>query len=199
MSVDRICIRPPQTMVHFDFETAGLTPAHPSIQLAAIAVTDDQEVGSFEQKISFDVSQADHEALAMNHYTAEEWAEACLPGVASARFAAWLRPYCTEPRVSKGGNPYSVALLAGYNALTFDYPRLRQLFGTQFLPCDVRVRDVLQRALFWFDEHPDAPKPANYKLATVASAFGLETDGAHDALADCRLAWSVARAMREAW
>jgi exonuclease I len=60
------------------------------------------------------------------------------------------------------------------------------------------VRDVLQRALFWFDEHPEAPKPANYKLATVAQAFGIPTDGAHDALADCRLAWQVAKAMREA-
>lgn len=199
MSIDRICIRPPQTMVYFDFEAGVVTPTHPSIQLAAIAVTDDAEVGSFEQKISFDVSTADPDALAMNHYSAEEWADACAPGIASARFAAWLRPYCTEQRVSKGGNPYSVALLAGYNALTFDYPRLKALFGAQFLPCDVRVRDVLQRALFWFDEHPDAPKPANYKLKTVAESFGIDTSGVHDALRDARLAFQVARAMQEAW
>lgn len=35
--------------------------------------------------------------------------------------------------------------------------------------------------------------------APVAQAFGISADGAHDALTDCRLAFQVARAMREAW
>jgi len=181
-------------LVTLDTETAGLLPPHPTIQLAAVAMDGDMELGAFEQKISFAEADADPQALALNHYSREAWVNACAPGIAASRFAAWLRPYSDIPRVSTAGNPYRVARLAAYNA-TFDVPRLERLFGTQFCPWDRRVRDVLQRVLFWFDEHPDEPAPENFKLSTVAAYFGLSADGAHDALADARLAARVYRQM----
>jgi len=175
------------TIVHFDFETGGVEPHHPSIQLAAVAWDGAIEVGHFEQKIAFTEADADPAALAMNHYTAAAWAEAKSPGITASRFAAWLKPYCTVKKKSKAGNDYFVARLAGYNAAAFDAPRLRQLFGAMFLPAEYPVRDVLQRAVFYFDEHPTVTAPANFKLTTVCAHFGIETTGTHDALADARM------------
>ena len=181
--------------VYFDFETGGIKPEHPSIQLAAVAWDGAVELGSFEQKIAFHESDADPDALAMNHYDRQAWVDAKSPGIAASRFAAWLRPYCTIRRTSKAGNPYMVAQLAGYNAASFDEPRLRALFGTQFLPMVYPVRDVLQRAVFYFDEHPDKIPPQNFKLTTVCEYFGIAIDGAHDALTDARLCAAVHRAI----
>lgn len=59
------------------------------------------------------------------------------------------------------------------------------------------VRDVLQRALWWFEE-TGAARPENLKLTTLAAYFGIPSDGAHDALADARLAFKVAEAIRNA-
>jgi len=173
--------------VHFDFETGGVEPKHPSIQLAAVAWDGGLELGHFEQKIAFNEADADPAALAMNHYDKSAWTEAKSPGIVASRFAAWLRPFSTTQKLSKAGKPYTVARLAGYNAAAFDMPRLRELFGMQFCPADYPVRDVLQRAVFYFDEHPDVTPPANMKLTTVAAFFGIDITGAHDALSDARM------------
>ena len=173
--------------VYFDFETGGVEPTRPSIQLAAVAMDGAIELGSFDQKIAFKESDADPTALAMNHYTAQAWVDAKSPGVTASRFAAWLRPYSVIWKTSKAGKPYQVARLAGYNAAAFDAPRLRELFGTQFLPAEYPVRDVLQRAVFYFDERPERVPPANWKLTTLCAYFDIATDGAHDALADARM------------
>ncbi len=95
------------------------------------------------------------------------------------------------------GTDYTLARLAGYNALLFDLPRLKALFGAEFFPCSHLVRDVLQRAVAYFDEHPDEPPPENFKLATIGRYFGLNVDGAHDALFDARLSLQVLREIRE--
>jgi DNA polymerase III epsilon subunit-like protein len=174
-------------IVTFDFETGGILPDHPSIQLAAVAWDNGVELGAFEQKIAFTEADADPTALAMNHYTAQAWVDAKPPVVVAAKFAAWLKPYCAVKKTSKAGSDYYVARLAGYNAAAFDAPRLRDLFGALFLPGEYPVRDVLQRAIFYFDEHPDVTPPANLKLATVCQFFNIDTTGAHDALTDSRL------------
>jgi DNA polymerase III epsilon subunit-like protein len=177
-----------EPIVYFDFETGGVEPKHPSIQLAAVAWDGGVELGAFEQKIAFKESDADPAALAMNHYDRAVWmAEAVMPIMAAGAFAKWLRPYCTVKKKSKAGNDYFVARLAGYNAVAFDAPRLRELFGASFLPAEYPVRDVLQRAVFYFDERPEQPKPENWKLTTVAAFFGIDTTDAHDALKDARM------------
>jgi DNA polymerase III epsilon subunit-like protein len=184
--------------VYADCETGGVLPQHPTIQLAAVAMDGATELSAFEQKIAFNEADCDPEALKMNHYTREAWTDAVSPGVAASRFAAWLRPYSTVERVSKAGNPYRVARWAGYNVSTFDGPRIRALFGTQFCPLEFLARDVLQRVLFHFDESSETP-PENFKLSTVAAHFGLSADGAHDALTDARMAARVYAAVRDAW
>jgi DNA polymerase III epsilon subunit-like protein len=181
--------------VYVDTETGGVLPQHPTIQLAAVAMRGDVELASFEQKIQFNEADCDPEALKMNHYTAEAWADAVSPAIAASRFAAWLRPHSTVPKVSKAGKPYNVARVSGYNYVAFDGPRVRALFGTQFCPLEFLARDVLQRVLFYFDETGETP-PENFKLSTVAAHFGLSTDGAHDALADARMAAKVYAAVK---
>lgn len=164
-----------------------------------MAIADGKELGAFSQNIAFNEADADPEALKMNHYTREAWTGALNYQETAARFASWLKPFSTVSLMSKRtGKPYTVARLAGYNALTFDLPRLKAMFGASFFPCEYLVRDVLQRALFWFDEHPSAPKPDNFKLATVCEMFGVETDGAHGALADARMCAALSEAMRDA-
>ncbi len=183
--------------VYFDLETGGVQPQQPSIQLAAIAVDEHgNEAASFEQKIAFNEADCDPEVLRINHYTKEAWKDAINYQATAALFASWLKPYSSVSLMSKRtGRPYSVARLAGYNAVSFDGPRLKAMFGTSFFPCEYLIRDVLQRALFWFDEHPEAPRPDNFKLSTIAAMFGVSSEGAHDALADARMSAALYKAM----
>ncbi len=181
--------------IYFDTETGGVLPAHPTIQLAAVAVEDAtlHEVAFFERKISFNESDADPEALKMNHYSAEAWQKSNTASIVAAQFAQFVKPFSSVQMMSKRtGKPYNVAKLAGYNALTFDLPRLKELFSGAFFPCAYIVRDVLQRGLFYFDEH-DGPKPENMKLSTVCAHFGINTEGAHGALADARMSVALMR------
>lgn len=185
-----------EPIVYFDFETGGVEPHHPSIQLAAVAWDGGVELDAFEQKIAFNEIEAHPDALKMNHYDRATWmAEAVAPIMAAGAFAKWLRPYCQVKKKSKAGNDYFVARLSGYNAASFDAPRLRELFGAAFLPAEYPVRDVLQRVVYHFDERPEAPKPENWKLTTVAAHFGIEVNGAHDALADARICAQLYQAL----
>lgn len=175
------------TTIYFDFETGGLLPQHPSIQLAAIAYDDytGKELGSFESKIAFDESKADDEALLMNSWDGNLWKNAPAPAEVAKNFADFLRPHCKVKMMSKRtGKPYYVAKGAAYNA-PFDWPRLRELFGESFLPVSYHVRDILQRAIFHCDEN--AIEVESFKLTELCKLFGIETKGAHDALADVRM------------
>ncbi len=184
----------------FDLETGGVEPRHPNIQLAAIVIDDATggELGSFECKIKFNEADADPKALEINHYTPEAWADAVPSDLCVARFTKFIKPHSTIEMMSKRTNkPYYVAKLAGYNALTFDLPRLRQMYGEQFFPCSYMVRDVLQRAMFFFDENADLGcKPDSLKLSKVCEYFGITVDGAHDALVDVRMTAALARKLR---
>lgn len=185
--------------IYFDLETSSLSDQCDIIQLAAIAVEDPtlREVESFQLKIDFDASLADQKALAINHYDSAVWAsEAVKPQEASRQFASFLEPYKCVSLVSQAGRPYSVAKLAGFNAVSFDGPRLFNWFQRQgrFLQADRRVRCVLQRVLWYFDERGLALE--NYKQPTVAAYFGLSTEGAHEALADVRTMIEIVRCLR---
>lgn len=188
--------------VYFDFETGGVEPHHPSIQLAAIVIDDStgKELAYLEQKIKFAEADCDPEALKINHYRTEDWVDAVSPEQTAARFSAFIGPHRSIQMTSKRtGNPYNVAKLAGYNALTFDLPRLKALFADQFFPCSYQVRDVLQRAMFWFDERPTVAKPKSLKLSVVCDHFGITVDGAHDALVDVRLTAALAKKLRDGY
>lgn len=182
-------------LIYFDLETSGLSLTHPVIQLAAVATRDGKELSSFECKLAFDEKEADPKALELNHYDPAVWAkEAKSASEAIRSFDTWAAPYRSVKRTSqRTGNDYYLGQLAGYNALTFDLPRLRALYGTDFFPFSYQVRDILQRVFFYFDEHPLVTPPVDFKLSTVASFFGFTVDGAHDALTDVHLTHLVHR------
>lgn len=182
--------------VYFDLETGGIEMRHPVIQLAAIAVEDatGDEAGAFERKIQFSIEACDPEALRVNHFTAEAWARATSPAATVTAFSAWLKPFSIEKLSQRAGAPYVLAKLAGFNAVTFDGPRLKAMYAGSFFPCSYQIRDVLQRAFWWFDERGIVPE--DFKLTTLCRHFGIDTDGAHDALTDVRLTIALARAMR---
>src|SRR5579863_8386229 len=140
------------SIVFFDFETGGIPFDKPEIQLAAIAVAPDwSELATFEQKIKFDESKADPEALKINHYSKEAWSDAMAePGVVAA-FSNFLKQHSSVEMTSKAGKPYSVARLAGHNAATFDGPRLKMMFdrAAMFCPAHPQVLCTLQRAMLF--------------------------------------------------
>lgn len=186
--------------VYFDFETGGVLDTQPSIQLAAIVIDDGDgnELDSFERKIKFDPATCDPKALEINHYTEEAWKGAKPPARVAAEFANFLHPHlCIEMMSKRTGAPYYVTKGAGYNAVKFDWPRLQALFGSAFLPVSFHVRDVLQRAMWWFDENGDKPRPKDLKLGTVCEYFSITVEGAHDALVDVRLTAALARRLAQ--
>jgi DNA polymerase III epsilon subunit-like protein len=185
--------------IFFDTETGGLLPENPTIQLASVVVDDAtwKEIETFECKIKFSEDECDRKALEMNHYDRDVWAkEAVLRHIAVGKFIAFTKPYLSIQMISqRTGRPYQVGKLAGHNALTFDLPRLRELFGTAFFPFSYHVKDTLQRALWYFDEHPEVKRPESLKLGVLCAAMSIPEDGvAHDALADVRMAAALARA-----
>jgi len=185
----------PNYIVFFDFETGGIEPSKPEIQLAAIAVNERfEERAVFESKISFREDEADAEALKLNHYDPALWANAPHPDAVAARFAGFVENYRSVAMISKRtGRPYTVARLAGHNASTFDGPRLRRMFDRAgvFAPFHPIPLDTLQFALWHFQLNGEK-KPENLQLSTIAKHFGIDTEGAHDALTDVRLAAKIA-------
>lgn len=189
----------PDVTVYFDIETGGLELTHPIIQLAAIAVSDDDgdELSEFEAKLLFDVSTADPEALEINHYDKDVWmSEAIAPLKACSDFAAWLQAFLSIEMTSKRtGRKYEVARLAGYNSANFDAPRLQELFKKWgvFLPAHPMTLDVMQAALWaaHWNGWPTTP----IKLEDACRFHGVPLEGAHDALSDVRataaLAWRL--------
>jgi DNA polymerase III epsilon subunit-like protein len=185
--------------VVFDIETGGLEDRHPIIQLAAIAVDARwAETAAFERKIAFDARRADPQALALNSYDEARWRdEAVEARVAAQGFADFCRAHASMELVSRQGKPYRCARLAGHNAVGFDIPRVRDLMEAHDIwwpACWWYPLDTYQGALWHFARSGALP-PADFKLPTLAAHFGLPTEGAHDALADVRMAAGIARAI----
>lgn len=185
------------TTVFFDFETGGIAEDKPNIQLAAVAVDELwNEIESFDAKIKFDESKADAEALKINRYDPEVWEREAKPlQMVLATFDGFLQRHRSIQMVSKRtGNPYSVARLAGHNAVTFDMPRLKRMYGERFLPAHPIVLDTLQLALWYFQGIVDQPE--NFQLVSLLRFFGISFP-AHDALADVRACVILAREIKE--
>ncbi len=185
-------------LVVFDYETAGLMPWADNIQLAAIAVDEElTEIETFERKIAFNDKHADQTALKMNHYDADIWAKEALPEAqVTTEFNDFLKKYADIKAISRKGDPYFVAKLCGYNCQLFDLPRLKKMFEKhqKFLPAHFQTMDVLVRVYWWFYEKKLPPLPS-YKLSDVATYFEIPTDGAHEALSDCRMTLKILKHM----
>lgn len=180
------------TTIIFDLETGGLELHHPIIQIAAVAAYDDGSiVDAFQCKVQFLEEDADPVALKINHYDPQVWAkEAKELATALSGFSKFLEPFKYIQHTSAKGSPYSVARLAAYNA-EFDAPRLKKAFKDtgKFLPADPRVLCILQLAMW--SSFPGTGQLPSFKLADVATRMGIPVEGAHDALADCKIAAQV--------
>jgi DNA polymerase III epsilon subunit-like protein len=90
-------------------------------------------------------------------------------------------------KLSAKGSSYHIAQLAAHNA-EFDGAFLRAWFGRLdlYLPAHPKVLCTLQRALWYFAERPELPRPKDFKLATLCDYFGVpfHAASAHEALAD---------------
>jgi DNA polymerase III epsilon subunit-like protein len=195
--------------VFFDLETGGVEPQHPDIQLAAIAVDEETwtELETFERKIAFNPDDAVLEALQINHYSPEAWKDAAPRRLVLSQFVQFLDRHRSVRLVShRTGRAYMAAKLIGHNAATFDGPRLIRAAKAEsfWLPIDLRVRDTMQRAMWWFDENrlelsrlapPAGDGPRDFKLTTLCQYFGIPIEGAHEALTDVRLTIALARAL----
>jgi len=191
-------------LVFFDLETGGLNPArHPIIQLAAIAVNAKLEpVEAIETKILFRESQATKQSLRKNHYSHGRWAkEGIAPEQAAKGFAKFLTRCPGHMTISGNGTPYSVAQLVAHNA-AFDGPFLQSWYERlrMFLPARFQVLCTLQRAQWFFVEHPELAPPANYKLATLCEYFRVPFHAAHahEALGDVTATFMLYQALLEA-
>lgn len=186
------------TTVIFDMETGGVEPHHPNISLAAVVMRDGAEIDSMNCLIQFNEADAQPEALEINHYDAARWAAEAIPEqAATLRFSALLNRYKVLPLLSaRTGNYYNVAWLAGYNSASFDGPRLGAMYDKYklFPPYRRPTLDILQLAIDHCEENQ--VKLANFKLSTVAAYFGISTEDAHDALADCRMTAAIHKALR---
>jgi DNA polymerase III epsilon subunit-like protein len=190
-------------LTFFDLETGGLAMDHPIIQLAAVTVDlnqDWKEVEHFERKLLFIEDDCDPEALRINHYyeRKEAWErEALHSRTVATGFASYLQPYKDVTMTSKAGRPYKVAKLVSHNK-DFDDPRLKKLFRHYdiFLPADPRVLCTMQLGM-WYSLLGNVRLPS-FKLGELCKHFKIELPDAHDALADCRAAAQICRALMAA-
>jgi DNA polymerase III epsilon subunit-like protein len=186
-------------IVFFDIETSGLGPAAEIIQLSAIAVDRDTWeplIPSFNKLLTFDLERAESKALELNHYDEERWKrEAESPTSVLKSFGDYLRAWATIPMTSKGGRPYYLAQLAGYNTEAFDAPRLRDAFKAAglFYPAHYRTLDVMQLAA-WVEMRKGELCPS-LRLGEICYRYGIDGEGAHDALADVRMTIALAKAL----
>jgi DNA polymerase III epsilon subunit-like protein len=177
-------------LVFCDLETAGLDPKrHAIIQLAAVAVDETLEVvEAFEAKVRFNERRANKNSLRKNHYHPGVWAKEAQEEKRVARgFADFLRRHTSVSMTSAKGDAYFVAQLVAHNS-AFDGSFLQAWYERTgvFLPARRQVLCTMQRAMWWFSEHPDLVPPKDYKLATLCHYFGVpfHAASAHEALAD---------------
>jgi DNA polymerase III epsilon subunit-like protein len=188
-------------LIFFDLETAGLNPTrHPIMQIAAIAVDESlQPLESFEAKIRFDERRANRNSLRKHHYRRGIWATLALePEDAAKRFAEFLRRHASMAKIGSDGDPYYLAQLIAHNA-QFDAEFLQTWYDRlyMYLPARYQVFCTLQRALWYFEEHPNELPPGDFKLATLCKHFGVpfHAANAHDALGDVTATVGLYQAM----
>jgi DNA polymerase III epsilon subunit-like protein len=169
-----------------DLETGGLYPdKHAVLQVAALITDLDFNIkGQFMSYIQpCPHLQITKEALMINQLSLEHLQTAPVEKAVAVALAHFVRLVGDAPR------------FAGYNC-QFDLEFLDHLWQRHdLLPAPYQVP--------WLDVYTvsksrlgaDSGLP-NFKLISVASHFGLNTDGAHDALADLIMTIEVAKRLR---
>ena len=113
------------------------------------------------------------------------------------RFSYFLREHATLEKISpRTHKPYYVAQLFAHNA-HFDrdflwawHDRLREEHPEKklYLPADWHTICTYQKALDFFHQNPDLPRPQNFQLGTLCHYFYIpfSVNQSHDALYDCQ-------------
>ena len=165
----------------YDLETTGFRHWEDEIiQIAAKVFPTGEE---FEAKLTFYIDKASPEALKVNSYDPEVWARCAVePEEALMKFDNFVKEFAIHPRISARGKRYTTAVAMGHNNTKFDNEFLRRLYknnGDKFFPFTSST-DTLQLITFLY------PDLLNYKQGSIMEAFGLPSQGAHDALEDVR-------------
>ena len=173
-------------VIFVDLETSGLSPEdHDIIQIAAKDIlTGDR----FNQLMNFKLSNASPEALRINNYDEEKWAEeAVSQRKGYIDFREFLANHTGQERVnSKTGEKYAVAVLIGHNIDGFDMrflknweARMKGLIGGR-LPMDYACYDTLQLSRWLLPN-----KVTSYSLDSLVKYFGIDIERkSHDAMND---------------
>ncbi len=176
----------------FDFETGGLNPEYnEAIQVAGKAynyrtlepypVEAGGEFYSLMKPLHFD--RLEDGALKVNKLTREQLEKAPDQKVVWNQFVAWVGRYNSR------GNNWTAPIACGKNIRDFD---LKFVDVLNRLHCPKKEKTVLfHRTKFdledpiflWFENEPE---PAKYNMDALREYFGMETEGAHDALVDVR-------------
>jgi DNA polymerase III epsilon subunit-like protein len=166
-----------------DTETTGLNPDQNDIlDIAIVRVMPDGTEEVFEAKVQMDRPENAHpKALEVNGYTPEKWA--------GARTAAEVFGEIHERGLLRD------CILAGQN-VGFDAAFINATFKRLGIKArvDYHLFDTVTLAL----EHLLPYLENSVSLVPVCVALGIPTEGAHGAMADCRMAMAVHRVLTTA-
>lgn len=168
--------------VWVDTETTGLDPdLNDIIEIAIVRVNPDGSEKVIHAKIRMERPENAHpRALEVNGYTDEAWA-----GAASVRE---VFEFIHNEKILQD------CILAGQN-VGFDSRFINATFKR--LGIDARVDYHLYDTCTLALEHLK-PWVSSVSLVPICVALGIPTDGAHGAMADCRMAMEVDRKLRQA-
>ena len=172
-------------LLWLDTETTGINPGCAVVQLAGIIEIAGNVVDEFS------ITARPHQgatispdALKVIGKTAEEIAEYQAPGDAIVEFEKHLSAHCDK------FNRDDKFVLCGHNC-GFDFSRITELYdicGNKYLGAWMHYKwkfDTLA-VVQTLQVCGRMPVLENNKLATIATALGIELETAHDALSDIR-------------
>ena len=181
-----------QKLVFVDIETTHLdTNLAVPIQIAAIAIDKSSlnTIDEFEIKIDFNRSLADTESLSRNCYNPNKWKkDAVSPQVARSKFSNFCKEHATWDRVSKNGNRYTIAEMAGHNADFYDASIISRWYREhdKYIPLScwrTGVIDTMHMARIVetvYGERWDS----GFSLRALCDRFGILLKNEHNAMED---------------
>ena len=167
-----------ENYVVFDLETTGLSPARDEIiEIAGIKVRD----GSVEEEFS----------TLVNPGIPIPWAASRVNGITDAMVKN--APYLAEA-LGAFLDFVGEAVLVGHNIHSFDLPFV---YTGAAKTLDRQIANNYVDTLYLAKSC--LPQLRHYKLTDLSEYFGFETEGAHRALADCRMNQKCYEALLKIW
>lgn len=186
-------------LVVFDFETCNMRcDEYSPIQLAAIVLDprtlEEVEGGRFGGKNEngedllmepLDWSLVEDEALLANGKTREQLENAPGQKVVWDSFVNFMKKY------NKDGSRYTRPIPVGHNIINFDIPIIQAMCrkygnldseGKPDIFSSIFQIDVMQNTWWWWES---LKEPSRHSNDYICDYFGINKEGAHDAMVDC--------------